>query len=185
MLPPPAFLLLSRLSGLPATGPTLSFLHVFLFPPKSPPFPSWRQVLCGFLRFSVSLPPSPIMISFPFPSSRPYSHFHYCSRFRPHSRPRFHPVFVQGSPPMSRSTPPPLPAPVPVPILRSVVHLYPLSPSHSLSISVPVPDSDPAPDPIQSFLSFGPSYPPGAMRVYRQQAVRTELCVCVYLLNCT
>ena len=51
--PPPASLLVSRLSGLlVATGPTLSFLRLFLFPPKSPSLPTWRiQVLCGFLRF--------------------------------------------------------------------------------------------------------------------------------------
>ena len=62
---PPASLLLSRWSGLAATGPTLSFLHIFLVPPKSPPFPTWPlQIFCGFLRFFASLPPSPILSSF-------------------------------------------------------------------------------------------------------------------------
>ena len=70
--PPPASLFFSRLSGLAATGPTLYFLRFSLFPPKSPPFPTWRlQVLCGFLRFFTSPPPSPIISSFPFPSSSP------------------------------------------------------------------------------------------------------------------
>ena len=64
---PPASLLLSRLSGLAATEPTLSFLHFSLFPPVSPPFSARRlQLLCDFLRFFVSLPPSPILFSFPF-----------------------------------------------------------------------------------------------------------------------
>ena len=60
--PPPASLLLSRLSGLAAAGPTLSFLHIFLFPPKSPPFPTWRLQLFwrvfALLRLS-SAPPIP------------------------------------------------------------------------------------------------------------------------------
>ena len=48
--PPPASSLLSRLSGLTATEPTLSFLRFFLFPPKSPPFPTWcLQLLCVYV----------------------------------------------------------------------------------------------------------------------------------------
>ena len=73
--PPPASLPFSRLSWLAATGPTLYFLRVFLFPPKSPPFPTWcLQLLCGFVRFFASPPPSPILSSspFPFPSSSPF-----------------------------------------------------------------------------------------------------------------
>ena len=74
--PPPVSLLFSRLSGLAASGPNLSFLHDFLFPPKSPPLPTWRlQLLCGFLSFFTSLPTSTILSSFrfPFPSSSPFS----------------------------------------------------------------------------------------------------------------
>ena len=70
VLPPPASLLLSRLSELAATEPTLSFLHFFLFQPVSPLFPARRlQLFCGFLRFFASLPPSPILFSFPLSSS--------------------------------------------------------------------------------------------------------------------
>ena len=70
MLPPPAFLLLSRLSGLAATEPTLSLLHFFFFPPVSLPFPARRlQLFFGFLRFFASLPPSAILSSFPLSSS--------------------------------------------------------------------------------------------------------------------
>ena len=60
---PSASLLLSRLSGLAATEPTLSFLFFFLSPPVSPPFPALRlQLFCGFLRFFASLPPSPMCV---------------------------------------------------------------------------------------------------------------------------
>ena len=53
--PPPASLLISTIIfELAATGPTLPFLHLFLVPPKSPPFPPWRlQLFSGFLRFCV------------------------------------------------------------------------------------------------------------------------------------
>ena len=54
--PPPASLLISTIFELAATGPTLPFLHLFLVPPKSPPFPPWRlQLFSGFLRFLASL----------------------------------------------------------------------------------------------------------------------------------
>ena len=67
---PPASLLLSRLSGVAAAGPILYFLHFFIFPPKSPPVSTWRlQLFCGFLRYFASLPPSPILSSFPLSSS--------------------------------------------------------------------------------------------------------------------
>ena len=43
-------------------------VQFFLLPHKSPPFPTCRlQQFCGFLRFFASLPPSPILSSFPFP----------------------------------------------------------------------------------------------------------------------
>ena len=41
--------------------------------------------------------------------------------------------------------------------------------------SAPVPDSYPSPDPVRSFPSLGPGYPLGTMRLYRHQALRTEL----------
>ena len=49
--------------------------NVFLiFPPKSPPFPTWRlQLMCIFLQLFASLPPSPIPPSFPFPFPLPSS----------------------------------------------------------------------------------------------------------------
>ena len=101
---PSAFLLLSRSNGLAVTVPTLSFLHFFLFPPKSPPFPTRRiQLFCGFLRVFASLSPSPILFSFPFRLSSPRSRLRYCPRLRPRSRPRPHPVFVYGSTPPSPS----------------------------------------------------------------------------------
>ena len=44
--------------------------HFFRFSPVSPPFRARRlQPLCGFLRFFTSLPPSPILFSFPLSSS--------------------------------------------------------------------------------------------------------------------
>ena len=68
--PPPASLLISTIFELAATGPTLPFLHLFLVPPKSPPFSPWRlQLFSGFLRFLASFSPSPTLPSFPFPSS--------------------------------------------------------------------------------------------------------------------
>ena len=100
---PPASLILFRLSGLVATGPTLYFLHYFLFSPKSPSFPTWRlQLFCVFLRFFSSLPPSPILSSFPsrYPRS-PFPSPLLCPRFRPRSRSRAlsYPVFVYRPPP--------------------------------------------------------------------------------------
>ena len=70
---PPASLLFFRLSGLADTEPSLSCLRFFPFPPN---FLTWRiQLLCSFLRFLASLPPSPIPSSFPspFPCSSPFS----------------------------------------------------------------------------------------------------------------
>ena len=76
--PPPASLLISTIFELAATGPTLPFLHLFLVPPKSPPFPPWRlQLFSGFLRFLASFSPSPTLPSFPFPSS-PYVCMYVC-----------------------------------------------------------------------------------------------------------
>ena len=46
----------------------------FIFPPKSPPFPTSRLqlFLCGFLRLFASPPPSPIPSPFPFSSPFPF-----------------------------------------------------------------------------------------------------------------
>ena len=64
-----ASLLFSRLSGWAGTEPNLSCLRFFSFHPSLPRFPASRlQLLCGFLRFPSSPPPSPIPSSFPFPS---------------------------------------------------------------------------------------------------------------------
>ena len=61
--PPPASLLISTIFELAATGPTLPFPHLFLVPPKSPPFPPWRlQLFSGFLRFLASFSPSPTCV---------------------------------------------------------------------------------------------------------------------------
>ena len=126
MLPPPVSLLLSRLSGLAATEPTLSFLHFFRFPPVSPPFPARRlQLFCGFLRFFASLPPSPILFSFPLSSSPFPSPLLQSSLPSPFPSPFPSGVRVRV----------PNPVPVPVPVLRSSVHFHP----RSRSRSVPVP----------------------------------------------
>ena len=79
----------------------------------------------------------------------------------------------------------PIPARVPVPIQRSFVHLHLRSRSHSCSVSmtvhvpvtvsVPAPDSTPDLDPVRSFLSLGPGYPLGTMRLYRRRALGREL----------
>ena len=103
--------------------------------------------------------PSPLLLSFPYPLPSP---FPSCVRPR-------------------------VSTPVLVTILRSFVRPHPLSHSRSRSIpvfvpaadpvpiSVPALNSDPALDPVRSFSSLGPGYPLGAMRVYRRQALRTEL----------
>ena len=82
-----------------------------------------------------------------------------------------------GLHPRPRSCSRPVPAPVPAPILRFFVRLHPLSRSRSRSIPVPVPapDSDTAPGPVRFFPSLGPCYSLDAVRVYRYQALRTEL----------
>ena len=51
----------------------------------------------------------------------------------------------------------------------------PITAPNPVPISVPAPDSDPASDLVRSFPPFGPGYPLGAMRMYRYQALRTEL----------
>ena len=160
--PPFASLLLSRRSGLAATEPTLSFLHFFLFSSKSPPFPARRlQLFCGFLRFFASYPPFPILSSFPL-SSFPFPSLLLSSL--PSSFP-----FPSGVR-LRVSTPRPRPRLVPAPVLRSFVHLHPRSCSRSVpvpmtvhvpvTVSVPAPDSNPTSDPVRSFLSLGPGYPP-------------------------
>ena len=155
MLPPPASLLFSRSSGLEATEPILSCLSFVLF-----------HLLCGFLRFLASPPPSPIPSSFPspVPPSFPFpsplllsfpSPFPSC----------VHPL-------VSITVPVPVPAPAPVPILlRSFVLLHLRSRSRSAPVSinvhfsVPAPDFDPALDPARSFQSLGPGSSFGTMRV--------------------
>ena len=109
MLPPPAFLLLSRLSGLAATEPTLSFQHFSFFSPVSPPFPARHlQLFCVFLRFLDSLPPPPGPLLVPVPVILvpvPISAAVLASI----PVPVHVPVFVYGSPPPSRSPFPPRP----------------------------------------------------------------------------
>ena len=80
MLPPPASLLLSRLSGLAATGPTLSFLHVFLFPTK-PSLPRFPHGICNYFAFFCAS--SPLFRS---PRSSPRSRSRYP---RPHYHLRY------------------------------------------------------------------------------------------------
>ena len=147
----------------------------------SPPFPARRlQLFCGFLRFFTSLPPSPILSSFPFPLSPSPFPSPLLSSF-PSPFPSPFPSGVRLRVP----TPVPVPAPVPVPVLRSFVFLHPRSRSRSVPVpmtvhvpvivSVPTPDSNPAPDPVRSFLSLGPGCPPGTMRLYRRRALRIGL----------
>ena len=156
MLPPPASLLLPRLSELAATEPTLSFLHFFRFPPMSPLFPARRlQLFCGFLRFFASLPPSSILFSFPL-SPSPFPSPLQSSLSSPF------PSGVQLRVPT--------PVPVPVPVLPFFVRFHPRSRSRSVpvpmtahvpvTVSVPTPDSNPAPAPVRSFLPLGSGYPP-------------------------
>ena len=122
-------------------------------------------LVSGFLCFCASPPLSPILssLSFPFPSplllsfpSPLPSQFPSCVR----------PMISVPAPSLFRSYAPsfaPAPIPVPVPAPKPV------------PVSVPAPDSDPAPDLVRSFPSLGHGYPFGAMRVYRNQALRTEL----------
>ena len=125
LCPPPASLLFSRLSGLAATGPTLFCLRFSLVPLISSPFPTWRlQLLCGFLRFFVSLPPSPMLSSFPspFPSSSPFPS------------------------PLLLSFPSPLPSPFPSCVRPRV--------STPVPVHVPVPDLAPSPPRPCFYLAF-------------------------------
>ena len=159
-------------------------VYVFPFPPKSPLFPTWRlQFLCGFLRFFASLPPPPILPSFPSPFSSPLLLLSSVLALVPV------PILSlsTGLHPRPRSRPRPAPAPVLIPILHSSIRIHPSSRSRSHSVPVPItvhvpilaPDpvtaSVPAPDPVHSFLSLGPGYPLDAMRVYRHRISRTEL----------
>ena len=104
------------------------------------------------------------------PRSYPRSHIRYCSRFRPGSRPRSHPVFVYGSPPPSPSPFPP----------RSCSHsrFVPVPTPDPVTVSVPTPDSDPAPDPVRSLPSLGPGYPLGTMRLYRHPGLANGAVEC-------
>ena len=183
MLPPPAFLLLSRLSGLAATEPTLSFLYFFLFPPVSPPFPARRlQLFCGFL-------PSPIFSSFPFPSSLLSS--------LPSPFPSPLPSGVR----LRVLTPVTVPVPVPVPIRCSSTGPHPYHRPRSRPALLRSPPS-PFPFPLhprphdrscpryrlcshlqlqsrprpRSLLPFPRiRLPPGTMRLYRRRALRMGL----------
>ena len=122
---------------------------------------------------------------------RPRSHLRYCPSFGPHSRPRFHPVFVYGSPPPSLSPFPPCHRSR-LPILRSFVHLHPCPRSRSrsvpvpMTVHVPVPTPDPvavsvpASDPVRSFLSLEPGFP-----LVRCACTDAGVCVCVCVLNRT
>ena len=173
--PPPASLLFSRLSGLAALLDQPFLFYVFFsFHPSLPRFPHSVYKSCAFF----------------CDSSRPLRPHRFYPRSRSHSRPHLLFSFLSPLPSLFPSCVRPglsnlVPVPVPVSILRSLISLHPLSRSRSCSmpvpapdpvpISVPAPDSVSAPDLVRSFLSFGPGYPLGAMRVYRNQALRTEL----------
>ena len=134
----------------------------------SPPFPARRlQLFCGFLRFFASLPPSPILFSFPL-SSSPFPSPLQSSLMSPFPSP--FPSCVRLRVP----TPVPVSAPVPVPVLRSFIRFHPRSRSRfvPVTVSVPTPDSNAAPDPVRSFLPLGSGYPPGTMRLYRRRALQ-------------
>ena len=129
-------------------------VYVFsLFQPKSASFPTSRlQLLCGFLRFLTSSPPSPLSSSFPS-RSPPHlsSHLNYCSRFRPRSCPRSILVLVHG-------------VSIPVPALVSARSPLP-SPSISYLRSfattpVLVPAPSPAPSPSTSPFTSSLLQPP-------------------------
>ena len=133
--PPPASLLLSKLSGLAATEPTLSFLHFFRFRPVSPSFPARRlQLFCDFLRFFTSLPPSPILFSFPL-SSSPFPSPLQSSLPSPSPSP--FPSGVRLRVPTPVSVPVPASSPLPSP--------FPSCAPSFTSTPVPVPAPPPSP----------------------------------------
>ena len=175
--PPPATLLLSIIGCLGwqlLNQPSLFYI-VFSFHPCLPRFPhgvyNYFAISCAFSPLfrpprsysrsrsrSPSPFPSPLLSSLPSPFPSP---------------------FPSG---VRLRVPTPVPVPVPVPVLRSFVHFHPRSRFCSIpvpmtvhvpvTVSVPTPDSNPAPDPVRSFLSLGPGYPPGTMRLYRRRALR-------------
>ena len=142
--------------------------HFFRFSPVSPPFRARRlQLLCDFLRFFTSLPPSSILLSFPL-SSSPFPFPLQSSLPSPFPSPFPSDVRLWVPTPVPVPAPSPLPSPSPFP-LRPRPHersrpRYP--------VSVPTPNSNPAPDPVRSFLPLGSGYPPGTMRLYRRRALR-------------
>ena len=44
-----------------------------------------------------------------------------------------------------------------------------------MTVHVPISVSVRTPDPVRPFLSLGPGYPPGTMRLYRRRALRMGL----------
>ena len=118
----------------------------FLFPPKSPPFPTWRlQLMCIFLQLFASLPPSPISPSFPFPFPFPSSFPFPCqillsfpsplpSPFPPYVRPR-----ASTSVPVPVPAPSPLPSSFPFTLLRSPPPPFPFPPTTPFPYLFPPP----------------------------------------------
>ena len=147
----------------------------------SPPFPArCLQLFCGLLRFFASLPPSPILFSFP---SSPFPSPLLSSLPSPFPSPFPSSVRLRAPTPVLVPAPSPLPSPLPSCAPSFTYTQFPLLPlrprPHGRSRPRyrlrSHPRLQPRPDPVHSFLPLGPGYPPGTMRLYRRRALRMGL----------
>ena len=175
--PPPASLLFSRLSGLAATGPTLSFLRFPLFSPTqvSPVSHMASTTLVRFLpllRLSCTLL-DPILVPFPVPILVPFISPLLLSFMS--ALPSSFPSCVR----LGVSTP------VPVPILQSFVHLHPRSRSRSVPVPMAVHTSlFPPPTPVYVFIKFHITAQSGTT-THCNLPIRARVCIIYQALDCT